>query len=160
MTLMEAQKILTEQFNQLGAELGMSGKTVTVSPGWWTKLVYIMYEGHALQMEISTEYVDLHMYAVRCIDGQIPASEIYLKYPDGSWYRKCVTEIYGADSAPEYGDGGNDYSKSMSEQKWNEFLAWYSDDNVSAHMFKMFEYYRDIILRDPNVLLTFLRSIE
>lgn len=136
-------EVLTDRFSQLGRELGITAEPVVYFSGWWTK-VYLPYAGHALQMEINREFRDVHLYVVRCIDGKLPPRDVWDTYPDGSWYRQLVKNIYSDDGFPVF-------------KRKNGNI---SNEGIYEQMLVMFEYYRNLILRDPARLLNFIQNID
>lgn len=133
-------KKLTDEFAAFGSSYGFC-EPITRFSQWYSTQVFMVRKGHALLMDINTEYDDVILYVVRLRHGEMPRS--YTPgYPDGSWFRKPVTELYGMElSQDNYGEGWQ--TRAYKEKRFPRRLKTQLD----------------MIGSDSGILLTFMDSL-
>ena len=136
----QLEKQLTDEFEAFGRMYGFCEPEIRFRE-WYSTQVFITRKGHALLMDISTEYDDVILYVVRLRHGEMPRS--YTPgYPDGSWFRKPVTELYGMELTQDnYGEG------------------WETREYKEKRFPRRLKTQLDMIRRDPGVLLEFMDSL-
>lgn len=133
---------LTRRFAELGKELGFS-EPVIQDRGHQTDL-YMLRNGHALQMEVLWGGMVVFVNVVRLYDGQLPDGYVEYTNPDGSWRKRSVYRIYGVEPV------NHNYKRLPPIKTWDEMEPYYYRTLRSL----------DLIRENPDVLLKFMDSID
>lgn len=133
---------LTRIFAELGKELGFS-EPILRDLGYQTDL-YMVRNGHALQMEILWGGMVAFLNVVRLFNGKIPDDYVDYENSDGIWEKKSVYTIYRIKPVKIR----NNFKKLP--KTWDEMEPYYYRSLKTV----------DLIRENPDVLLKFMDSID
>lgn len=133
---------LTEVFAALGKKLGFSDPIVH-DRGWETH-IFMIRNGHALQMEILWYGLVVFVHVVRLHNGRLPDGYVEYKNPDGSWGKISIYTIYHV--KPEK----HKKKRNLSLKTWDDMEPYYYRSLKEL----------DLIRENPDVLLDFMDQID
>ena len=138
---------LTERFSSLGTELGFSSPITRtlLNPGRETH-VFMVRNGHALQMEILWYDFAVLLYAVRLIDGGNNNGFIDYTYLDGSWAKAFVDDIYHLPP-----------KRAKKTKKLPGSKTW---DTMAPYFYRSLDKQLELIRNNPDILLSFMNRID
>ena len=126
---------LSNKLYEIGEEMGFSKPIIRTNR--YSSEIYIIKK-HALQLEIDWRENNLFMYVVYLKNRLLPDRSVIYNYKDGQWCRKFLEEIYKA-TRPCIKDHNRRYS--------------------AEYLFDCFEFYVQLINRNPIILTEFYKAI-